>query len=118
PDLEAMTGGQGEAARKVEPFGVSERQLHFIDLEYFFPDDSKRSYADDLSHKPAARDLPHDMSDPRWKRSGMLPFRVEQCCKNLTEELRKGRMVDTPGQFPRDEHAQKWAGMLAHYAED
>jgi len=44
PDLEALTAGLGEGGRKVEPFGVPERSLHFIDLEYFFPDDARRSY--------------------------------------------------------------------------
>jgi hypothetical protein len=108
----------GDAARKVEPFGVPERSLHFLDLESFFPDDSKRSYADDLSHKPAFKDIPRDRSDPRWQRAGMLPFRVEQCYRQMVSELRKGRLNDTPGQSPRDDHATKWAGMLAHYAED
>jgi hypothetical protein len=32
--------------------------------------------------------------------------------------LREKRLVDRPGQFPRDEHATKWAGYLAHYLED
>jgi hypothetical protein len=118
PDLEAMTNGQGEGARKVEPFGVPERSLHYIDLESFFPDDSKRSYADDLSHKPALKDIPRDMADPRWQRAGMLPFRVEQCYRQMVSELRNGRLNDAPGQFPRDDHAARWAGMLAHYAED
>src|SRR5687768_13625605 len=35
PDLEALTNGSGDRARKVEPFGVPERALHFIDLELF-----------------------------------------------------------------------------------
>jgi hypothetical protein len=118
PDLNRATDGQGDRARTIEPFGVSEALLHYIDLEYFYPIDAKRSYADDLSHKPSYKDVPRDMADPRWKRSGMLPFRVEQCYKDLVEQLRKGRLLDTPGQYPRDEHAQKWAGMLAHYAED
>ena len=118
PDLNALTDRQDENTKTVEPFGVSERALHYIDLEYFFPDDAKRSYVDDLSHKPSVNDLPRGMDDPRWKRAGMLPFRVEQCYKSLVEEIRRGRLVDTPGQYPRDEHAQKWAGMLAHYVED
>ena len=97
---------------------MSERVLHFIDLEYFFSDDAKRSYADDLSHKPSFKDIPRDMSDSRWQRAGMLPFRVEQCYRQLVTEMRAGRLLDTPGQYPRDENAVKWAGMLAHYAED
>ena len=34
PDMEAAEGGIGRE-KKVEPFGVSERSLHFIDLEKF-----------------------------------------------------------------------------------
>ena len=48
----------------------------------------------------------------------MLPFRVEQCYNDLVKAIRDGRLVDKPGQFPRDEHATKWAGYLAHYAAD
>ena len=118
PDMNALMDGQGEGAKKVEPFGVPERLLHFIDLEYFFPNDADRKYVDDLSHKPSAKDIPHDMADPRWHRSGMLPFRIEGCYASLVDQLKKGRFIDSPGQYPRDEHAQKWAGMLAHYAED
>jgi hypothetical protein len=118
PDLNTAIDGRGDRAKIIEPFGVPEGSLHYIDLEYFFPIDAQRSYSDDLSHKPSFNDVPRDMADPRWKRSGMLPFRVEQCYKELVEQIGKGRLVDTPGQYPRDEHAQKWAGMLAHYAED
>ncbi len=118
PDLNRAVDGQGDRARIIEPFGVSEGLLHYIDLEYFFPVDAQRSYADDLSHKPTFKDVPRDMADPRWKRSGMLPFRIEQCYKELVEQIGKGRLIDAPRQYPRDEHAQKWAGMLAHYAED
>ena len=120
PDLQAMidSGTPADRVKKVEPFGVAERQLHFIDLEYFMPDDSRRRYRPDLSNKPKAADVPKDMADPRYARAGMLPFRVEQCGRELTAAIRKGRLVDKPGQFPRDEHASKWAGMLAHYAQD
>jgi hypothetical protein len=104
--------------KKVQPFGVNERMLHFLDLEYFMPDESKRKYAHDLSHKPALTDFPRDMKDPRYLRAGMLPFRVADCYTELVASIRKGRMIDAPGQYPRDEHATKWAGMLAHYAED
>jgi hypothetical protein len=58
------------------------------------------------------------MKDPRWERSGMLPFRVEQCYAELVKQLKAGRLMSKPGQFPRDEHAAKWAGFLAHYVED
>jgi hypothetical protein len=117
PDLNSLTDVQ---QRKLEPFGVPERELHFIDLEYFWPADQeqRKQYADDLSGKPPIENIPRDMKDERWKRSGMLPWRVEQCIHELVRAFRSGRLIDKPGQFPRDEHATKWAGFLAHYAED
>jgi hypothetical protein len=120
PDLEALidSGTPADRVKKVQPFGVGERQLHFIDLEYFMPDESRRRYRPDLSNKPKPADFPRDRTDPRYQRAGMLPFRVEQCRRELAECIKKGRLVDKPGQFPRDEHASKWAGMLAHYAQD
>jgi len=118
PDLIALSSRSGDAAAKVEPFGVPERLLHFVDLEYFCPDESRRIYADDLSSKPALNDIPRQMTDPRWQRAGMLPFRIEQSFQEMIAQIRQGRLGDKPGQFPRDEHATKWAGMLAHYIED
>ena len=118
PDMAALTGGSGENERKVEPFGVPERMLHYVDLEYFVREENKRRYRHDLSDKPLLLDIPKSMSDDKWKRAGMLPFRVEQCYAQLVRSIRERRLVDRPGQFPRDEHATKWAGFLAHYLED
>jgi hypothetical protein len=118
PDLDVLAGGARENEKKVAPFGVSERLLHYIDLEYFMEAAEQRHYADDLSHKPKLADIPRDMTDWRFQRAGMLPFRVEQCYGELVKSIRAKRLLDHPGQFPRDEHATKWAGMLAHYAED
>lgn len=118
PDIEAVLSGSGDRERKVEPFGVPERLLHYVDIEFFYPDPAKRSYVDDLSHKPSLADFPRDIHDERWAKAGMLPFRVEQCYQQLVKELAAGRLNDKPGQYPRDEHAEKWAGMLAHYLED
>jgi hypothetical protein len=120
PDLNAMTDSSApaERVRKVEPFGVGERLLHFIDLELFMPEEAARRYRPDLSSKPNASDLPRDRTDARYQRAGMLPFRVEQCYQDLVASIRKGRLVDKPGQLPRDEHASKWAGFLAHYVQD
>jgi hypothetical protein len=119
PDLDAlMDSGNPGRSRVVEPFGVGERLLHFIDLEFFMPEESRRRYAPDLSNKPALADIPRDANDPRFQRAGMLPFRVEQCYGKLVEALRAGQLTDTPGKFPRDEHAAKWAGFIAHYAQD
>ncbi len=110
--------------KKIEPFGVNERMLHYIDLEQFVREEPKRRYRHDLSNKPFDFDIPPSMKDDpitkenKWKRAGMLPFRIEQCYAQLVLALREKRFIDQPGQFPRDEHAAKWAGFLAHYVED
>ena len=120
PDAQALIDSAAgpERARKVEPFGVPERLLHFVDVELFMAEESRRRYRPDLSNKPRASDLPRDRTDARYQRAGMLPFRVEQCYQELVRAVREGRLNDRPGQFPRDEHAAKWAGFLAHYVQD
>jgi hypothetical protein len=115
PDLDA---GSSSGNRPEKPYPVPARQLHFIDLEFYNADESKRVYKDDLSNKSKLEDISRDFSDERHKRAGMLPFRVEECYKQLVENLKANRLSDKPGQFPRDEHATKWAGFLAHYVED
>jgi hypothetical protein len=115
PDMVALTEPR---SRTVAPYGVHERVLHYIDVEFFHPEEEKRSYRHDLSHKPRLEDIPRDMTDDRYQRAGMLPFRVEESYGKLVEMLREGRMNDEPGQYPRDEHAAKWAGYLAHYVQD
>ena len=116
PDTTVLMEGRDE--KKVAPFGVSERLLHYIDVELFLTGDQKREYRHDLSGKPAAADIPRDMKDPRYVQAGMLPFRVEDCYRKLVQHIRDGKLTDRPGQFPRDEHAAKWAGYLAHYLQD
>ncbi len=113
PDMAALT-----EQSKVEPFGVNERLLHFIDVEYFMPDEARRVYRHDRSGKPKLSDFPEDPKDARYARAGMLPFRVRDSYQKQVESIRAGRMSDAPGQYPRDEHAAKWAGYLAHYAAD
>ncbi len=119
PDMDK--GGPSSARGKqneIEPFGLPESQLHFTDMELLNPDEATHTYRDDLSHKPRLAEIPHDMSDPRWKKAGMLPFRVEDVYKKLVKSLKEGRLADKDGQYPRDDHAGKWAGYLAHYLED
>ncbi len=117
PDMNAMLEKPG-AEIKLEPFQAPEHLMHFIGLEFFMPDETKRTYAEDLSHKPGIESFPRDYHDARYQRAGMLPFRVEQCFGELVKSLREKRLSDEPGQYPRDEHAAKWAGFLAHYLED
>jgi hypothetical protein len=115
PDMMVMADAE---YKKVEPWGVHERLLHYIDIEYFMPDAARRAYAHDLSNKPKLTDIPDDAKDYRWQRAGMLPFRARECYQKLVEAIRAGRLADESGKYPRDEHAHKWAGYLAHYAAD
>lgn len=115
PDMHALTDMPGKT---VEPYGVPERLLHFLDIEMFMPNAADRSYVHDLSHKPKLADFPRDIHNVRYQRAGMLPFRVAECYQQLVDAIRVNKLLDTPGQYPRDEHATKWAGFLAHYAED
>src|SRR5438046_1526080 len=55
PDMVALTD---QDYKKQEPWGVHERLLHYIDLEYFMPDETKRTYIHDLSHKPKLENIP------------------------------------------------------------
>src|SRR5688572_2418239 len=90
PDLDVATARGNDP---VKPFPVPERLLHYIDLEFFHADESKRVYADDLSNKAALENVPRDMTDERYKRAGMLPFRVEQCYREVVKNLKDGRLV-------------------------
>lgn len=116
PDL--ITDSAEGKQRKLAPFNVPEGSLHFFDVEYFMPDEADRTFAPDLSHRPSLDDVSRDMADPRWQKAGMLPFRIENSFDQLVASLKAGRLIDKPGQFPRDEHATRWAGQLAHYAAD
>ena len=63
PDLDVATARSGGPEKKVEPFGVSERILHYIDIEFFNPNEARRIYTNDLSTKPRLEDVPRDMND-------------------------------------------------------
>lgn len=114
PDMEVFTA----PGKKLEPYGVPERLLHYIDLEFFKPVEAERTYKHDLSGKPKLDEVPRDLKDARYQRAGMLPFRIEECYDKLVESLRAGRLTDSLGQYPRDDHAARWAGYLAHYLQD
>src|SRR5690606_31993732 len=81
PDLQALISRPQE---QVAPFGVHERVLHYLDVEFFDPsqqqrpDGQKPVYRPDLSARPQLTDFPRDMADPRYAEAGMLPFRIEQ----------------------------------------
>jgi hypothetical protein len=114
PDLVAMI----DRDKPLEKFGVPEQKMHFIDVELFMPGAAAQKYANDLSHKPALKDFPKAMADPRYKDAGMLPFAVEHAYGELVRCLKANRLDDRDGQFPRDDHATRWAGYLAHYLQD
>jgi hypothetical protein len=143
PDMEAL---MDRDRRKVEPFDVPERLLHYIDLEYFGPQPptkpttrpqpsgpellaTRPTESEPATQpamlikpspqlKPTLADVPRSLTDPRLKDAGMLPHRVQQSFDELVRQLRAGRLIDEPGQYPRDDHAARWAGYLAHYAQD
>ncbi len=98
-----------EGQKKIEPYGGAEGQMHFLDLEAFGP---RFVYSDDLSSKPDVDLIPHDLADPRWKRGGFLPWRVEEMYRRLIEALGPGDRAAHP------DDALKAAGYLAHYVED
>jgi hypothetical protein len=133
PDLDALTDKYN---RKLPPLNVPERTMHFFDLEYYGPHAPKLSAdADDettttsasdeepleqpsAAIKPKLADIVKNPHDPRLAAGGALPYRVAQCYSELVSAIRDDKLVDRPGQFPRDQHATHWAGFLAHYVQD
>jgi hypothetical protein len=115
PDLEAAMDKQ---ERILEAFGVSEQKLHFIDIEIFMQEESRRRYVDNLSGRPRIADFPRDIRDARYAKAGMLPFSVEHSFGQMVRSIRENRLDDEPRRYPRDNHAARWAGYLAHYVED
>jgi hypothetical protein len=98
-----------EGKQPIAPYGLPESQMHFMDMEYF---SQKAVYKDDLSNKPDIATIPHDVNDPRWKRSGFVPFRVEEMYHKLAEAIGPGDTIAHP------DDALHAAGYLAHYTED
>jgi hypothetical protein len=98
-----------EGLKKIEPYGMPETYMHRLDLEVF---SDPPAYRDDLSGKPDVSKIPHDLKDPRWKRGGFLPWRVEEMYHRLARDFGPGDTVADPVQALHD------AGYLAHYVED
>jgi hypothetical protein len=98
-----------EGLKKIEPYGMPETFMHRLDLEVF---SNPPIYKDDLSGKPDVSKIPHDLKDPRWKRAGFLPWRVEEMYHRLVKDFGPGDGIADPDQAQRD------AGYLAHYVED
>jgi hypothetical protein len=113
PDLEA---GRRDGPA-VEPFGVHERLLHYIDLELLNAPGQPLEYRDDLSGLPDRSLIPREKSDERLRRAGFLPFAVEHSSKQLIRAIRKQR-IEPDLAVPGDDHALRWAGYLIHYVQD
>ena len=145
PDLEALID---KSNKKIPPVNVPERLMHYLDVEYFGPnppvktsntkpeaagkelladgggtgeENKERARPTNLpgpDRKPKFEDIKRDPADPRLGEAGALPYRVAHSYQELVKAFREKRMTDKPGQFPRDEHAVKWAGYAAHYVQD
>lgn len=114
PDIRA----NGDRESKVEPFGVPERALHFIDLEYLHEPGPKRAYQHDLSSKFDIAHAPRDLNDPRYRAAGFLPFAVERAYGKLVDAIKADRLHPAPAGDKDDDYALRWAGFLAHYVQD
>jgi hypothetical protein len=98
-----------EGRIKIPPYGQGEAPMHYLDLEAFAP---TFVYKDDLSNKPDVNQIPHDLSDPRWKVGGYVPWRVEEMFHKFAADIGPGATVAKP------QDALRAAGYLAHYVED
>ncbi|MGN6368048.1 MAG: hypothetical protein ACTHN5_07295 [Phycisphaerae bacterium] len=100
-----------DGKKLLEPFKATEFQMHFVDLEFL---GKEPVYKPDASDRPALAEIPRDFHDPRWKAAGYLPFRIEECYRNLTAAFATGES----GKISDNDVALHWAGYLAHYLED
>jgi hypothetical protein len=64
PDALAMID---KSQKPIEPFGVPQEKLHYLDIERFMKDAS--------AHKPQLADFPKDISDARYKKAGCCRLR-------------------------------------------
>lgn len=116
---------------KRAPFNQSERLMHYIDLELFLPVEAKKEYRDDLSGKPSLEAIPRNHRDDRFVQAGYLPFAAEQAYRELVRCIREKKwepalpqnrgVGPTPvdsAALAAEDSAMKWAGYLAHYAQD
>jgi hypothetical protein len=93
---------------KLEPYGLPEANMHYLDLEYFA---KEIRYQPDLSNLPKLTDFPHDVQDWRYKQAGFVPFRIQEFYKKVVEHFGPGDKLD-PAETTHD------LGYLAHYLED
>ena len=103
---------------KIEPFGVPERLLHYVDLEYLHADVERQVYKHDLSNRLDLADVPADFTDARFQKAGLLPFAVQRSFEKLTHAFKEGRLAPDPARPKDEDHALRWVGFLSHYAQD
>jgi hypothetical protein len=112
PDIEA----EKKDGPLIAPFQQRERVMHFIDLELFLDAKAEKSYRHDLSGKPALDKISRDPTDERFVQAGYLPFATERAFNELVAAIRQNRLA--PRDASDTNHAVRWAGYLAHYAQD
>lgn len=104
---------------KRPPFDQPERLMHFIDLELFLTGERKRGYQEDFSGLPPIENIPRDPKDERFVQAGYLPFALEHAYQQLVKAIRENRLKPAEGVGDlEDDSAMRWAGYLAHYAQD
>ncbi len=114
PDIRANK----DRTTNIEPFGVPERPMHFVDLEFLNVDVDRQVYLHDLSTRIALKDVPTDFADPRFKKAGLLPFAVQRSFEKLTQAVKENRLQPDPARPKDEDHALRWMGYLAHYVQD
>jgi hypothetical protein len=93
----------------VPAFESTEELMHYLNMEDFQPDPSRRKFLIDGSNKVSPKDLPRNSRDPRYKEAGFITFRTEQCYKSFVQSLKVNYS---------NEQVFLWLGFLAHYVGD
>lgn len=93
----------------VPALNSTEDKMHFLDMELFHPEPSKRHFNPTGAHKIRVKDLPRNPRDSRYKEAGFVTFRTESCYKNLTRTL---------ANVQTSEEVFLWIGYLSHYLSD
>jgi hypothetical protein len=114
PDIRA----NNDRKTLIQPFGVPERTMHFVDLELLHEDIEKRVYKHDLSTRLDIANAPADSTDARYRQAGYLPFAIRQSYDRLVQSIKDGRLMPDENRPKDDDHALRWLGFLVHYAQD
>ncbi len=93
----------------VPALNSTEDRMHFLDMELFHPDPTKRQFHPAGTNKIRAKDLPRNSRDPRYKEAGYVTFRTVECYRQLTRSL---------AHVHTNEEVFLWIGYLSHYLSD